>query len=190
MPVVWAGSHRTHRSSGSPLPFNRPGLMGISMRLYLAPDSDLYAFGGAPRTMQAWIRYPRSTPDVSLQEYWQDLEAILFDEAAGRPSPFRPQGADFTYPFIADHGAYALSSTSTLTLLQRIDQVARPQVEAYVQRRWAGLTVQAGHSPELTPVQLSAQTEELLLYLSRLREACTLAARTGYGLLMALWEER
>jgi hypothetical protein len=38
-------------------------------------------------------------------------------------------------------------------------------------------------------VQLSEATDELVLYLSRLRESCTLAVAKGYGLLMALWDE-
>ena len=165
-----------------------PGLMAISMRLYLAPDSDLRAFGGAPRTLRVWLRYPRAIPDVSLDGHWQDLDAILAAEpSVDSKAPLRPQGADWTYPFVADHGAHALSSTSIEHLLHSIAQVGRPQVEAYVQRRWESRARQAGQSADLAAVQLSAETEELLLYLARLREVCALAVGKGYGMLMVLW---
>lgn len=164
--------------------------MGISMWLYSAPDSDLRAFAGAPRTLQIWLRYPRSLPDVSLHEHWQDLDAILGSEpSVHSKSPLRPQGADWTYPFVADRGAHALSSTTTEDLLHSIDQVDRPKVEDYVRRQWAAQALEVGHSPELTPMQLSSRTDELLVHLARLRESCALALSKRYGLLMALWEE-
>jgi len=164
--------------------------MGICMRLYLAPDSDLRAFSGAPRTLRVWLRYPRSQPDISLREYWEDLDAILTSDPSVHPKPsLRPQGADWTYPFVADRGAHALSSTSTEHLLHSIDQVARPQVEAYVRQRWEARARQTGQPPELPPTRLSAETEELLVYLARLRESCALAVGKRYGVLMALWQE-
>jgi hypothetical protein len=164
--------------------------MGISMRVYLAPDSDLYAFAHAPRTLQLWLRSPRSLPDVSLQEYWKDLDAILASEPSMHPrSPLTATGADLRYPSAADRGAHALSSTSTAHLLRSLEQVARPQVEAYVRQAWAAQALEAGLSSDLSPVQLSEATDELVLYLSRLRESCTLAVAKGYGLLMALWDE-
>jgi hypothetical protein len=167
-----------------------PGPMGISMLLYLAHDSDLRAFTGAPRTLQVWLRYPHSIPPVSLHEYWQDLDAILAGEPSERSkSRLRPQEADWTYPFVADRGAHALSSISTEQLLHSIELVARPQVEAYVRQRWVAKAVKTGEVPELAPAQVSLGTEELLVHLARLRESCALAVSKGYGLLMALWEE-
>jgi hypothetical protein len=164
--------------------------MRIGMRLYLAPDSDLRAFVGAPRTLRKWLRYPRAVPEVSLDEHWQDLDAILAAATIGHStSLFTPQGADWTYPFVADHGAYALSSTSTEHLLQSTEQVGRPEVEAYVRRKWAARAHLTGGSPDPTPAELASRTEELLVYLARLREACTLAVTKRYGVLMARWDE-
>jgi hypothetical protein len=164
--------------------------MGIGMRLYMAPDSDLYAFAGAPRTLQMWLRYPRSVPDVELHEHWKDLDAIVGAEpSAPSRSPLTPEGANLAYPTAADHGAHALSSTSTKHLLHAVEAVARPKVEAYVRQRWAAHVPQTGSLPDLAPEQVEIETDELLEYLGRLRQACTLAAGKGYGLLMALWEE-
>lgn len=168
----------------------RPLPMRIGMRLYLAPDSDLRAFAGAPRTLRKWLRFPRSVPEVSLDEHWQDLDAILAAATTGPSrSPFTPQGADWTYPFVADHGAYALSSTSTEDLLHSTEQVGRPEVEAYVLRKWAARAHSTECSPDLTPAELASRTEELLVYVARLREACALAVSKRYGVLMARWEE-
>lgn len=152
------------------------------MRVYPAPDSDLAAFAGAPRTLRMWLHYPHALPTVSLGGHWQDLDAILANEPSWRSkSALRPQNADWTYPFAADHGAHALSSTSTGYLLHTIDQIDRPKVEVYV-------ALKPGQS-ELSLMQLSTQTEELLLCLARLREGCAVAAGKSYGILMALWEE-
>lgn len=163
--------------------------MGISMRLYSAPDPDLWAFAGAPRTLQMWLRYPHSQPEVSLDDTWEHLDAILAGEpSVPSQSPLTPKGADWTYPAAADRGAHALSSTTTQQLLHTIEQVGRPQVEAYVRQRWEAAAIQNGASPEVVPALLSAEAEDLLRHLARLREACTLAVGKGYGLVMALWE--
>ena len=165
--------------------------MGIGMRLYLAHDSDLRAFTGAPRTLQMWLRYPHSLPETSLKDSWQDLDSILLNESfADSRSLLRPQGADWTYPFVADRGAHAISATSTVQLLSAIDAVDRARVEAYVRRRAAAQTKDNGPpAPALTPEELSRATDDLLHYLSRLRESCALAVSKGYGVLMALWDE-
>jgi hypothetical protein len=160
------------------------------MVLYLVHDSDLRAFTGAPRTLQVWLRYPHTIQPVSLQEYWQDLDALLASQpSVHSKSPLRPQGADWTYPFVADHGAYALSFTSVERLLQSLKLVDRPEIETYVRQRWEAQAVKTGQSPDLTAVQLSAASEELLVYLTRLRESCALAVSKGYGMLMALSED-
>jgi hypothetical protein len=78
----------------------------------------------------------------------------------------------------------------TKHLLLSVEQIARSQVEAYVRRRWAGRAIEDGLPPDPSPTQLAAEVDELLTYLSRLRESCTLAAAKGYGVLMALWEEK
>lgn len=164
--------------------------MHIGMRLYLAPDSDLRAFAGAPRTLRIWLRYPRSVPDISLDAHWQDLDSILAG-ASNEPSRplLRPQGADWTYPFVADHGAHSLSSTSTQHLLHSAEQIGRTEVEAYVRRQWAAQAQATGRSPDPAPEELASRTEQLLVYLAHLREACSLAVSRGYGILMALWEQ-
>lgn len=164
--------------------------MGISMRLYMAPDSDLHAFTGAPRTLQLWLRYPHAQPEVSLDDRWQDLDAILGGvPSTHSKSPLSPNGANWKYPDAADRGAHALSSTVTKNLLHAVEQITRSEVETYVRRR-ASRATEEGLSPDATPAQLSAEVDELLMYLSRLRESCTLATGKGYGILMALWEER
>jgi hypothetical protein len=165
--------------------------MVMSMRLYLAPDSDLHAFTGAPRTLQLWLRYPHAQPEASLDDRWQDLDAILGGEPSTHSkSPLTPNGANWKYPAAADRGAYAISSTVTKHLLHAVEQITRSHVEAYVRRRWASRAIDDGLPPDPPPAQLAAEVEELLTYLSRLRESCTLAAAKGYGLLMALWEEK
>jgi hypothetical protein len=137
-----------------------------------------------------WVRYPRAIPDVSLDEYWEDLDAILAGASVTRPgASLRPQGADWTYPFVADHGAHALSSTSTEHLLHVVEQVTRAEVETRVRSRWAVRAASAGDSRAPTEDEVAVQTDGLLMYLARLREACALAVSRRYGVLMALWEE-
>jgi len=165
--------------------------MGIRMHLYLAPDPDLHAFTGAPRTLQMWLRYPHPQPEVSLGERWQDLDAILGGQASAHSkSPLTPSSANWKYPEAADHGAHALSSTVTKRLLHSVEQITRSDVEAYVRRHWATRAIENGLPPDPSPAQVSSETAELMMYLDRLRESCTLAAGKGYGLLMALWDEK
>jgi hypothetical protein len=166
----------------------RSRFMGTSMRLYLAPDSDLRAFAHAPRTLQMWLGYARAHAEVSLHERWQDLDAILSGGGA-TPSPLRPGGADYTYPFVADRGAHALSSTSTERLLHSVEEVDRARVEAYVRNDWATRTARSGRPADPTPAELAASTDELLMYLDRLRQFCAEAVVKKYGLLMALRDE-
>jgi hypothetical protein len=160
------------------------------MRLYLAPDPDLRAFVVAPAALKAWLRFPRGLPDVSLHEYWRDLDAMLATtpQAAGR-SLLSANGADWIFPEVGDRGAYGISSTSTQGLLRAIEQVDRTRVEDYVRQRWTRQALATGQSPELTPLQVSSSSGELLLYLGRLRDACLLGVTKGYGIVMALWEE-
>lgn len=160
------------------------------MRLYLTPDPDLRAFAVAPAALKAWLRLPRTLPDVSLQEYWRDLDAVLAATPLGRARPLlTANGADWIFPDIADRGAYAISSVSTQRLLSAVEEVDRPIVEAYVRERWALRARRTGIATEITPAQLASATEKVLLYLGRLREACTLCGAKGYGILMALWED-
>jgi hypothetical protein len=147
------------------------------MRLYLAHQSDFYAFTKAPRTLGIWLHSPHPSREVSLQDAWQDLDALLSSSAA--PSPLRAEAADWTYPTAADQGGHAISAASAERLLHSIQQVDRHQVASYVEHR----------SAELTPEELNSGTERLLAYLTRLREACELAVSKGYGIFMALWEE-
>jgi hypothetical protein len=162
--------------------------MGIGMRLYMAPDCDLGAFAGAPKTLQLWLRAHHPGPDVTLHEHWLDLHHILAGPTSTAPvTALMPDGADWVYPAAADRGAHALSSTATETLARALDQVDRSRVEAYIQRRRQGGP--PGEPQELTPEQVSAAVEELLPYLGRLRETAALAAQKRYGLLMALWVE-
>lgn len=164
--------------------------MGISMRLYLAPDSDLRAFAVAPMALKAWLRFPRSLPDVSLHEYWRDLDAMLLaTPSANARSLLTANGADWIFPDAADLGAYGLSSTSMQALQRAALQVDAPAVEAYVRQRADGQARATGAVPGLTPVQLASSSAELELYLTRLREACALGTAKGYGVVMALWEE-
>jgi len=164
--------------------------MGICMRLYVVPDSDIRAFTGAPKTLQKWLRQRRPGSDMWLQDRWRDLDAILADRSSvpGQYSPLTPQGADFTYPSVADHGAHALSSTSTEALLHALAEITRPQVEAYLRGRSAAQASQTGGPPASPSVELSSGTEDLLVHLACLQEACALAVGRRYGLLMALWE--
>jgi hypothetical protein len=163
--------------------------MGISMRLYLAPDSDLRAFTGAPKTLQKWLRQRRSMADMWLQEHWRDIAALLAADPAAPPnySPLTPEGADFAYPTVADHGAHGLSSTLTEQLLQSLGRITASQVEAHVRHRSLTHSSAAGSAPP-SPQELSAEAEALLAELACLEEACALAASKRYGLLMALWE--
>jgi len=151
--------------------------MTTCMRLYLAHQSDFYAFTKAPRTLGIWLHSPHPSREVSLQDAWQDLDALLSSSAV--PSPLRPAAADWTYPTAADQGGHAISAASAERLLHSIQQVDREQVASYVEQR----------STELTPEELNSGTERLLAYLTRLREACELAVSKGYGIFMALWEE-
>jgi hypothetical protein len=163
--------------------------MGISMRLYLAPDSDLRAFTGAPKTLQKWLRQRRSLKDMWLQEHWRDIDAILAADpsASSNYSPLTPRGADFVYPTVADHGAHGLTSTSTEQLLQSLAQVTTPRVEAYVRLRSMIHSSEPGSAPLPTTEQLAAETQALLTHLACLEEACMLAVSKRYGLVMALW---
>ena len=164
--------------------------MGISMRLYLAPDSDLRAFAVAPSALKAWLRFPRSLPDVSLHEYWRDLDAILMaTPSASARSLLSANGADWIFPDAADLGAFGISSTSMQALQRAVQQVDLPAVEAYVRQRADRQARATGAPLGLTPVQLGSASAELELYLGRLREGCALGTQKGYGAVMALWEE-
>ncbi len=162
--------------------------MTTCMRLYLAHQSDFYAFSKAPRTLGIWLHSPHPSREVSLQDAWQDLDALLAGAAAA-PSPLRPEAADWTYPAAADQGGHAISAATTERLLHSIQKLDRDQVAAYVERRWTAQTLPSANVGEPTPEELSAGTETLLGYLTRLREACELAVSKGYGIFMALWEE-
>jgi hypothetical protein len=138
-----------------------------------------------------WLRYPHAQPEVSLDDRWRELDAILGGEpSTPSKSPLTPNGANWKYPNAADRGAYALSSTVTKRLLHSVDQITRSGVEAYVRRSWTSRAIEHGLPMNPSPAQLSAEVEELWMYLNRLRESCTLAATKGYGILMALWEEK
>ncbi len=164
--------------------------MGISMRLYIAPDSDLRAFTGAPKTLQKWLRQRRSLADMWLEEHWRDIAALLAADPAAPAnySPLTPEGAEFTYPTVADHGAHALTSTLTELLLHSLERITASQVEAYVRHRSVIRSSEAGSPVSPSPQELSAETEALLAHLACLEEACTLAVSKRYGLLMALWQ--
>lgn len=162
--------------------------MTTCMRLYLAHQSDFYAFTRAPRTLGIWLHSPHPSREVSLQDAWQDIDALLTGTNA-TPSPLRPEAADWTYPSAADQGGYAISAATTERLLHSIQKLDRNQVAAYVERRWAAQSPPSGNAAELTTEELNTGTETLLGYLARLREACELAVSKGYGILMALWEE-
>jgi hypothetical protein len=163
--------------------------MGISMRLYLAPDSDLYAFTGAPKTLQKWLRSRRSRlSDTWLHGYWRDIDAILnSDPLVYRYSPLTPHGADFVYPTAADHGAHGLSSTSTERLSRSLERVTHAQVESYVQRR-SLQPLSPVAVPGVVQLQASPETGELQAYLACLQETCALAFDKKYGLVLALWD--
>jgi hypothetical protein len=157
------------------------------MRLYLAPDSDLRAFTGAPKTLQLWLRYPRSLADAWLHRSWKDLDQILAT-IPGVPtrSPLTPAGADWIYPTAADHGAHALSPEHTRQLLETVERVGQGDVERHVRARWERQHG-GGDGPELSAAQIDREVEELLGYLGCLEEACLRAQVKNYGLIMALW---
>jgi hypothetical protein len=162
--------------------------MTSSMRLYLAPDSDLRAFTGAPKTLNVWLRYPRALADSWLHRSWKDLDAILAS-APNVPtrSPLTPAGADWIYPLAADHGAHALSPEHTRQLLETIEGIGPAEVEQYVRARWERLNAEIGGSREMPEDQVDREVEELLSYLACLQDACVRAQVKGYGLMMALW---
>lgn len=158
------------------------------MRLYLAPDSDLRAFTGAPKTLNVWLRYPRAMADAWLHRSWKDLDAIVAaSPATPTRSPLTPAGADWVYPTAADHGAHALSPTHTKQLLEVIESIGPAEVEVYVRQRWARLGDRVGQEQEMPEAQVDQEVEELLSYLGCLQEACVRAQVKGYGLMMALW---
>lgn len=164
--------------------------MGVSMRLYLAPDSDLYAFTGAPRTLQKWLRTRRSNTDMWLHGYWRHIDAILVSEslAFAKHSPLTPLGGDFVYPSAADHGAHGLSSTSSERLSRALELVTPAHVESYV-RHWSLVHAPL---PDLTggPIELEPPptANDVRVYLGCLQEVCGYAFDKKYGLVLALWE--
>jgi hypothetical protein len=169
-------------------PSAMPGLTGISMRLYLAPEADLRTFAVAPSTLRVWLHFPRSSRDIALHEYWRGLDAILARVPASRDrSWLTADGADYVYAGAADHGAHSLSAESTATLLRVIDQVTTHRIAAYVRQQWEAEAAANGHSADLDPELLVAAVEELELYFAPLREFCAKAVGKGYGLVMALW---
>lgn len=161
--------------------------MSSSMRLYLAPDSDLRAFTGAPRTLQLWLRYPRSMADAWLHGSWKDLDAIIA-AMPGAPShsPLTASGADWIYPTAGDHGAHALSPEHTRQLLETIERIGPAEVDVYVRERH-----DRRNGEGLAALQpddyFDREVEELMGYLNCLQEACVRAQVKNYGLMMALW---
>jgi hypothetical protein len=163
--------------------------MGMSMLLYAAPDPDLRAFAVAHSALNAWLRLPRALPEITVHEYWRDLD-VLIGRAPAAPSlsPLTAAGADWAIPQAADGGAHALLSTSTMRLLDAVGQVGREEIEAYVRERWARQAERTGQSPELTPAQIGSRAGELELYVGKLKAYCNVAVQRGYGLVIALWE--
>ncbi len=164
--------------------------MAVSMRLYLAPDSDLFAFTGAPRTLQKWLRSRRSLADMWLHGSWRHIDGLLVSEskAYAKHSPLSPLGGDFVYPTAADHGAHGLSSTTVERLGRALETVTAEHIASYV-RHWslvhAPLPDLSGGPIELEP---SPTLEEVQLYLGCLQEACGVAFDKKYGLVLALWD--
>lgn len=160
------------------------------MRLYLAPDSDLFAFTGAPRTLQKWLRSRRSITDMWLHGYWRHIDALLVSEAQAfaKHSPLSPLGGDFVYPTAADHGAHGISSTTTDRLGRALERVTPQHVESYV-RHWPLVHAPL---PEITggPVELEPPpgADDILVYLGCLQEALGVAFDKKYGLVLALWD--
>lgn len=161
--------------------------MAFIMRLYPAHDSDLRAFVGAPRTLRVWLRYPHVIPDTSLEEHWRDLDALLAAQPGGSsPGPLRPQSADFTYPFVTEGGAHALSFTSTRTLLSAVERIGRSDVERFVREQDRPSEPNAPAAAE----DFTLRVDALLHNLTRLRLTLATAVGKGYGVLMALWESK
>jgi hypothetical protein len=160
--------------------------MGLIMRVYPAHDSDLRAFVGAPRTLRVWLRYPHPVADVSLDETWRDLDALLGAQPdAPSPVPLRPQAADFTYPFVTEGGAHALSFSRTQALLRFIERIDRADVERFVRARDT-----TGTATAEVPSAGDPRVEDLLQHLTRLRLTLATAVGKGYGVLLALWDSR
>lgn len=157
------------------------------MRLYLAPDSDLRAFTGAPRTLQLWLRYPRSMADAWLDQSWRDLDAIIA-ATPGTPtrSPLTAAGADWIYPTAGDHGAHALTPEHTRQLLETIERIGPGEVELYVRERYDRRNGE-GTAAQQPDDFFDKEVADLMGYLSCLQEACVRAQVKGYGLVMALW---
>lgn len=162
--------------------------MAVSMKVYLAPDSDLRAFAGAPKTLQMWLR-TRPQPPLSLGQSWRALDAIIGSmPGATTLTPLTSRGADYQYPKAADHGAHGLSSPSAERLLGAVAQVDRDAIERWIRARAAETTPEPDNPP-MTPELVAGGTEELLQQLVPLRGLCELAVTKRYGLVMALWEE-
>ena len=164
--------------------------MGISMLLYAAPDPDLRAFALAHSALKAWLRLPRTLPDLAVHEHWRDLDAVIARAPASpSPSPLTDAAADWRFPEVADHGAYALSSTSTQRLLMAIEQVRPPDIEAYVRERWVRQGERPGQVPDLPSAEVGSRVGELELHLGKLKDYSALAVKRGFGLVLALWED-
>jgi hypothetical protein len=157
--------------------------MPFFMRVFPAHDSDLRAFVGAPRTLRVWLRYPHPVPDLALEGHWRDLDAILATQPGASPAgPLRPQAADFTYPFVTEGGAHALSFNSTKGLLALVEGIGRADVERFVRDR------AMDRAPASADNDARERADELMNHLTRLRLTLALAVGKGYGVLMALWE--
>ena len=159
------------------------------MRLYLAPDSDLYAFTGAPRTLQKWLRSRRSATDMWLHGYWRHIDALLVEaKLYAKHSPLSPLGGDFIYPSAGDQGAHGISSVTTERLGRSIESVTPAVVESYI-RSWS---LMHAPLPDITgaPVELAPppNLDEVMVYLGCLQEACGHAFDKKYGLVLALWD--
>jgi len=148
--------------------------MAAGMKVYLAPDSDLRAFGGAPKTLQLWLR-TRPQPPLELGPSWQMLSDIIGALPDAPRAPLAAEGADYRYQGAADHGAHGLSSPATERLSAAVARVDLAAVE----RGLAGSGADGN----------SAEAARLLQLLAALREVCERAVTKRYGLVLALWEE-
>lgn len=157
--------------------------MPFFMRVFPAHDSDLRAFVGAPRTLRVWLRYPHPVPDLALEGHWRDLDALLVTRPGASPAgPLRPQAADFTYPFVTEGGAHALSFGSTKELLALVEGISRSDVERFVRDQEKDV------APASAAADAQGRVDELMSHLTRLRLTLAMAVSKGYGILMALWE--
>ena len=167
--------------------------MALSLLLYPAADDELRRFERDPATLTAWLRGAGAEGrggGASLHEYWRSLHALLTQPPRRPELPWSALvSGDLRFPSAGARGGHGCLGATVRALARAVGQLPRPEIESFAQEEWAEFARKTGRAAEITGLQLRSRTEELVLYLYKLRAVAERAALVDQGLLFLLRED-